>query len=603
MRAYPTAVPVLTPAQREAVEHRGGPLLVLGGAGTGKTTVLVERFAWLAERAGRPDAVLALTLDDARRRPPPRARRGPARRCPTRSSSVHDVRRPLRAAAARRGARGRDRPVRRRRSPPPTAWRCCSSASTSCRCAATTCAATLPALLGAIVRRIDALKEELISAADYAAWARLCPPTTTPRARAAREREFAALYLDHDGLLAAKRARSTPATWCCGRSRCCASSRTCARGSPSATATCSSTSSQDRELRPGPAAAAARGRARPDHRVRRRRPGDPPLPRGGDARTSATSGRSGRWRASSASSESLRSPARLLAAAGAVVAPIEDRLEQDARGGAGGGEIAFWRCAYERAQAQAVAAEVERLIRAPTCAPERHRACWCARVRDEGQAVAVAFEERAVPYRTVGRGGVLRSAPRSATCWPGCGCWSTRATRAPSSARSARPPIELRAVDLARCMQIARRRKLDMVVALVAATESPQLPPEARERIVGFLKLHRPRPRRSTPRGRTSSCTGWSSGSGCGASSCSPPRPTSSSGCATSPGSRELAGAYVRRAPQATAREFARSIAAVADAGLREDEAADADRRARRARAGDATPPRATSSTTSSSSA
>ena len=55
----------------------------------------------------------------------------------------------------------------------------------------------------------------------------------------------------------------------------------------------------------------------------------------------------------------------------------------------------------------------------------------------------------------------------------------------------ARPPVELRSVDLARCIQIARRRKLDMVSALVAATESPQLPPEARERILAFLKLHR----------------------------------------------------------------------------------------------------------------
>src|SRR4051812_50166323 len=65
MRAYPTAVPVvLTSAQREAVEHSGGPLLVLGGAGTGKTTALVERFVSLAE-AERPEAVLALTVGDA----------------------------------------------------------------------------------------------------------------------------------------------------------------------------------------------------------------------------------------------------------------------------------------------------------------------------------------------------------------------------------------------------------------------------------------------------------------------------------------------------------------------------------------------------------
>ena len=34
--------PVLDPAQRAVVEHAGGPLLVLAGPGTGKTTTLVE---------------------------------------------------------------------------------------------------------------------------------------------------------------------------------------------------------------------------------------------------------------------------------------------------------------------------------------------------------------------------------------------------------------------------------------------------------------------------------------------------------------------------------------------------------------------------------
>jgi DNA helicase-2/ATP-dependent DNA helicase PcrA len=55
----------------------------------------------------------------------------------------------------------------------------------------------------------------------------------------------------------------------------------------------------------------------------------------------------------------------------------------------------------------------------------------------------------------------------------------------------ARPPIELRQVDLARVIQVARRRKLDLVVGLAAATESPQVPPEARERIKRFVDLHR----------------------------------------------------------------------------------------------------------------
>jgi len=54
-----------------------------------------------------------------------------------------------------------------------------------------------------------------------------------------------------------------------------------------------------------------------------------------------------------------------------------------------------------------------------------------------------------------------------------------------------RPPIELRQVDLARVIQIARRRKLDLVVGLGAATEAPQVPPEARERIQRFVELHR----------------------------------------------------------------------------------------------------------------
>jgi len=53
-----------------------------------------------------------------------------------------------------------------------------------------------------------------------------------------------------------------------------------------------------------------------------------------------------------------------------------------------------------------------------------------------------------------------------------------------------RPPIELRQVDIARVVQVARKVKLDIVAALGAAMESPQLPPEARERIERFQALH-----------------------------------------------------------------------------------------------------------------
>jgi DNA helicase-2/ATP-dependent DNA helicase PcrA len=54
----------------------------------------------------------------------------------------------------------------------------------------------------------------------------------------------------------------------------------------------------------------------------------------------------------------------------------------------------------------------------------------------------------------------------------------------------ARPPIELRQADLARVIQLARRRKLDLVSGLAAAGESPSLPLEARERIQRFVELH-----------------------------------------------------------------------------------------------------------------
>ena len=55
-----------TPAQLEAVTHPGGPLLVLGGAGTGKTTVLCDRFAWLVREQGlAPESILTLTVSQA----------------------------------------------------------------------------------------------------------------------------------------------------------------------------------------------------------------------------------------------------------------------------------------------------------------------------------------------------------------------------------------------------------------------------------------------------------------------------------------------------------------------------------------------------------
>ena len=53
----------LNDAQRDAVSHPGGPLLVVAGAGSGKTRVLTRRIAWLisAQRA-HPGSILAITF-------------------------------------------------------------------------------------------------------------------------------------------------------------------------------------------------------------------------------------------------------------------------------------------------------------------------------------------------------------------------------------------------------------------------------------------------------------------------------------------------------------------------------------------------------------
>jgi superfamily I DNA/RNA helicase/RecB family exonuclease len=52
----------LDAAQRSVVDHRSGPLLVLAGPGTGKTTTLVESVAERVRRGGDPERILVLTF-------------------------------------------------------------------------------------------------------------------------------------------------------------------------------------------------------------------------------------------------------------------------------------------------------------------------------------------------------------------------------------------------------------------------------------------------------------------------------------------------------------------------------------------------------------
>ena len=66
-RAAAGRAPLLDPEQRAVVAHRGGPLLVLAGPGTGKTTTLVEAVLdrMSGEGAVRPEEILVLTFSRA----------------------------------------------------------------------------------------------------------------------------------------------------------------------------------------------------------------------------------------------------------------------------------------------------------------------------------------------------------------------------------------------------------------------------------------------------------------------------------------------------------------------------------------------------------
>jgi DNA helicase II / ATP-dependent DNA helicase PcrA len=61
--APPDLLENLNPVQREAVTHPGGPLLIVAGAGSGKTRVLTSRVAWLIKDQGvSPFEILAITF-------------------------------------------------------------------------------------------------------------------------------------------------------------------------------------------------------------------------------------------------------------------------------------------------------------------------------------------------------------------------------------------------------------------------------------------------------------------------------------------------------------------------------------------------------------
>lgn len=54
----------LNKEQKKAVQHKNGPLLIVAGAGTGKTTVLTRRIAYLIDNGIKPEEILAVTFTE-----------------------------------------------------------------------------------------------------------------------------------------------------------------------------------------------------------------------------------------------------------------------------------------------------------------------------------------------------------------------------------------------------------------------------------------------------------------------------------------------------------------------------------------------------------
>jgi len=226
--------------------------------------------------------------------------------------------------------------------------------------------------------------------------------------------------------------------------------------------------------------------------------------------------------------------------------------------------IAPWRCASERAQAQAVAREAEHLIAGGT-APE----AICVLVDDpaRGGPVAAAMEERGIPFHLSGPAALFqRPEVRDAIAW-------LRVLADPDDSAAAaraltRPPVELRSADLARLSTIARRRKLDLVSAAEAALESPQIPPEARERIQSFLKLYNTASAALEERRADVFVRRLIEAVGLRRQRLFAAQPEVAERLLALSRLAELAAAWARREPNGSTRDFVRHLSAVADTGV-----------------------------------
>jgi DNA helicase-2/ATP-dependent DNA helicase PcrA len=557
----------LSAAQREAVNHRGTPLLIRGGAGTGKTRTLLERFGALVREGEPADSVLLLAFSNAAAADA-RERLETSIETPWEELWACTFRsfcaRLLRDEALEAGIDPFFVPVT-----PADRLALLLERIDELHLRRHEIRGNPAPLLGGFVTRIDRLKEEMIRPADYRAHAEGLAERAADdadRANAARELELAAVYERHDQLLAERGAldagdivlrafdllleRPHVRRGLGERFRhVLVDEYQDVNFAQAAVLRLLAAEQRDVAVAGDPDAAI--------HRLR-----------GAGAKNLDDFEREQPDALVVQLDRSQRSGRRIVTAAQAVGGPAA-RLTARA-----GGEVTFWHCRSDRAQAQRAAVEAEQRI---TGGVPADQVCVLVReVAGEGALVGAALEERGIPFRLAGAAAYFqRSEVRDVIAWlrlladPGDSGAVVRAL--------SRPPIELRQVDIARLTQLARRRKLDMVSGIEAACESPGLSPEGRDRALAFLRVYRAASRAFEEMSpdrfvhRLIERIGLRRQQVFAAKADTVERLVNIAKLA------DLAVEYVRREPGSSSRDFARYLAAVAEAGLPEEEAAPGD--------------------------
>jgi DNA helicase-2/ATP-dependent DNA helicase PcrA len=476
MRSYPRCVAnpldALTDPQREAARQRATPLLIDGVPGAGKTTVLAARFWWLVEAGLAAHRPLLIVRDE-------RVVEAATARIETLLDRPHEALRVHSIAGLCASLLAEHAAAAGIEEPPPvlTAGERLAlllESATQLELRHHDFRGRPLTLFAAFVRRIDQLKAQLIDAERF---------VRTAADGSERDREFAAIYLAHDRLLHERGALDAgDRLIACVRllEREPSLSQELARHHQHLLVDDWQTrGAGERELvRALGAGGISLTVAGDDHEARLRER-EATLEQLAADHPSAVIVRL---------EESSRCPPSVITAALAIADQAVLHRSPTARLGEAEAPVHFWRCASVRAQAQHVAAELERLLR-DGVAPERC-VVLLRSVAADATAVIEALDERGIEHRLLGGGAFFaRTEVRDVLAW-------LRLLVDPRDAAAvvralARPPIELHAVDIARCVQLARRRKLDVVAALAAALESSQLPPEARERVANFLQIQR----------------------------------------------------------------------------------------------------------------